>query len=236
MKTIDFLCVIPARGGSKTIKKKNLFPLLGKKLIDYTIEACIEAKVDFLVSTEDIEIYDHITQYNSHLDYKRPKEFAEDTSHRNQVIYDLLNHFENKNIQINNIVYLQPTSPLRKHFHISDAINLFKKSSKDALVSVNECLEHPYECLTRLKDGTIEAIYDYQTIGMRQGYDKEYYFDNGAIYIFSTKSFLENKAFYQIDNVELYIMKKPFSFDVNDLEDMYIVESILNNRSTAIYD
>ena len=140
MKNKKILAIIPARGGSKGIPRKNIKLLAGKPLIAYTIEAALKSKYldRVIVSTEDREIAETSRHYGAEV-IKRPKILAKDKAKTIDVIFHLLNVLKEKNYIPEIIVLLQPTSPLRIVKDIDKAIELFLKEKCESVVSVCEC-------------------------------------------------------------------------------------------------
>ena len=133
------LGIIPARGGSNRLKRKNILPLNGQPLISYTIQAAQKASklTDFLVSTEDDEIREVALQYGAPVPFVRPAELATDTVRNIDVIIHALEFLENKHGKPYDIILLlQPTSPIRDPDHIDLAIDLLWNSSLPTLASV----------------------------------------------------------------------------------------------------
>ena len=135
-----FLAIIPARGGSKGIPKKNIKSLLGKPLIQYTIESALKSKYldKIVVSTDDKKIADISEKLGAEIPCLRPKKLARDNTLILPVLQHMVNFLKKKeNYNPFAIVLLQPTSPLRTVRHIDEAIELFlKKPKADSLVSV----------------------------------------------------------------------------------------------------
>ncbi|MBN1897583.1 MAG: acylneuraminate cytidylyltransferase family protein, partial [Spirochaetes bacterium] len=119
------LGIIPARSGSKGIKDKNIFPLKGKPLIFYTIKEALRSRfLDRVIVSTDSKKYAAIAKtYKAEVPFLRPKGLAEDFSSPMEAIFHALDFFKKKERYIPDIiVWLQPTAPLRKAFHIDEAI------------------------------------------------------------------------------------------------------------------
>jgi len=134
------LGLIPARGGSKGIIKKNIIPIAGKPLLAWTIKAaqksCFLNKI--VVSSDDIEILRIAKNYNCEI-IKRPKKYATDYASSASVVVHTLQYLKRKENYVPDIVVLlQPTSPLRTVVDIDSAIKLFLRRKADALISVTE--------------------------------------------------------------------------------------------------
>ena len=121
------LCVIPAKGNSKRLPKKNIKILAGKPLVAWTIEAAKEAKLltDYLVSSDDLEIIEVAKEYGAPVPFVRPVELAADQVQNIAVVRHALEFMENeKQMTYNIIINLQPTSPVRDPAHIDQAVEM----------------------------------------------------------------------------------------------------------------
>lgn len=135
------LGLIPARGGSKGIPRKNLAPLAGRPLIAHTIKAGLESKsvTRLIVSTDDPEIAEIAKQNGAEVPFMRPTELAGDQSGALEVIQHAIHTLEaSEGWRAEVVVYLQPTSPLRRAEHIDDAVELLVAKQADSVVSVIE--------------------------------------------------------------------------------------------------
>ncbi|NEW85587.1 MAG: acylneuraminate cytidylyltransferase family protein, partial [Mariniphaga sp.] len=154
----DFLFLIPARGGSKGILKKNIKELNGKPLIYYTLDAIkdIVPIENICVSSDDPEIIKKTEEYGIKVPFMRPAELSTDTSTTQEVIEHALNFYKLNKRQFKGLVLLQPTSPLRNTQQIIDAIKLFTNEI-DLVVSVKITSSNPYFVLfEENKDGFLE--------------------------------------------------------------------------------
>ena len=144
----NVLCVIPARGGSKSIIKKNIAKLNGMPLIAYTILEAqkVFPKENIVISTDDKEIASVSKKYGCDIYFKRPKKLASDNAKSYEVILHSLNFMENLNNKLyDKILMLQPTSPLRKSSHIIKSLKIINERNVDSVVSiVNVNGYHPY--------------------------------------------------------------------------------------------
>ena len=131
----SILVVIPARGGSKGLPDKNIMPLAGKPLIEWTIEVARESKyIDrFILSTDSEEIADVARSYQCEVPFMRPQELATDDASGNDVVIHALEYIGEK---YNLVMVLQPTSPLRKTEDIDQALEIMEKENAPAVVSV----------------------------------------------------------------------------------------------------
>ncbi len=212
---MSYLFLIPARGGSKRIKNKNLIKINRKPLIDYTLNVCEKFKnIDTVISTDNNLIKNHCIKKGFFNVYKRPKKYSKDNSAMIDVILDFLNHLsKNKIEKYKYIILLQPTSPLRTYFDIKKSLNFFKKKRLDSLASISIMREHPYECV-QIKNKKWKYLSEpKRKISLSQNYKLDFFFIDGSIYINSIDfikkykslivkgktSFIKNNDDYAID-------------------------------------
>lgn len=225
---IKILGVIPARGGSKSVPRKNIKLLGGKPLIAWTIEAAKHSGVfdRLILTTDDDEIAAVGRAYGVEVPFMRPKELAEDKT----PILPVLQHAvtwlkEHHGYHPDAVMLLQPTAPFREAKHIQEAIKIFQKSDADSLVSVMEIPGHlsPYWAEIIDDDGwgrlfTGEPIY--KRITRRQEFPEKTYTHNGAIYLFKTHLLFHPKhpSLYG-ERVKLYPMEEKHSINIDSPAD-----------------
>jgi CMP-N-acetylneuraminic acid synthetase len=175
-----FLAVIPARGGSKRLPRKNVLDLAGKPLIAWTIEAAKQSKyIDhFVVSTDDQEITDVSKQFGAEV-LTRPGELATDTASSVDVVLHSINAQQK---QYDYVILLQPTSPLRTAQHIDEAIELLFEKNANAIISVCETDHSPLWSNTLHEDGNMDNFIREEVKGKRSQDLPTYYRLNGAIF------------------------------------------------------
>ena len=147
MKSYKILAIIPARCGSKGIRRKNLQKLSGKQLIVHTIIAAKKTKSinKIIVSTDDKEIGKISKNNGAEVPFLRPKQISKDTSSTIEVIKHALKFLqENQSYVPDIIILLQPTSPLRTSQLITKTINTLKKSKATSVITVSKITKHPY--------------------------------------------------------------------------------------------
>ena len=218
MQKINYLAIIPARKDSKRIKNKNLVKINNKELIKFTIEAAIKTKKidEIIVSSDDDKILKIAKKFRIKA-VRRPKKISGDTATTEQAVLHSYNYYyRKKSIEVKNIILLQPTNPLRSEKHIRECINLFEKKKYTSIFSA-----YTYKgFIWKNKNNKLVPFY-YNSLKKRirtQKMDK-LIFENGAIYIFSTKYFLKfkNRLFGKIG---VYFMKKNEAIDIDDKEDV----------------
>lgn len=219
------ICIIPARGGSKRIPRKNILPLNGRPLISYSIRAAIDSGVfnEVIVSTEDAEIKEAAIKEGATVD-NRPKHMAGDTVTKVQVIKEYLER--HKELGSGDIIAaLLPTCPFRTAQHLKEAFAMFKANpGTPYLIGVTE-YEFPIQlALTEKNDPIMEMAFEdgYNTT-RSQNIEKRYH-PNGAMYMATVKSFLERGTFfnpqmltYKMSAIHSYDIDYPYQFEIAEI-------------------
>jgi CMP-N,N'-diacetyllegionaminic acid synthase len=229
---MNVLGLIPARGGSKGLQRKNILELGGKPLIAWTIEVALGSTLlnKVVVSTDDEEIAAISAQWGAEVPFTRPPEFSADNSPTIDAIQHALTFFEKQNETFDVVALLEPTSPLRKRKDIDNGLQLLLDNyeSADGVISVGEVhLENPYVCKT-IKNQYLGSLIDQKIqITKRQDYPKTY-FPYGVLYASKTEILMRGKTFYS-DNVLPYFIERWQNYEIDDLYDFICVESILKH-------
>lgn len=222
-----FLAIIPARGGSKRLPRKNVLDLAGKPLMAWSIEAGLNSKyVDkVIVTSDDEEVLKISKKFGAEI-IKRPKELANDTS----ATFDTIKHTIENLERYEFIVLLQPTSPLRNEKHINEAIELLHAKNADAIISVCKVEHSPLWCNT-LPENRSMSLFIQDEIKNKRSQDLgEYYRLSGAIYICRTEKLLSEKTFFIKDNIFAYEMDRASSIDIDEKEDFQLAQIQLSSR------
>jgi len=220
------LVIIPARGGSKGVPKKNIKLLGGKPLIYYTIEAAKAVFEDqfICVSTDDLEIKKVVEQTGLKIPFLRPAELATDTAGTYEVLLHALNYYENLEYFPDTIILLQPTSPYRTAEHIKEAIKLYT-TEIDMVVSVKETKSNPYFNLFEEDvDGFLKKSKE-SDYTRRQDCPKVWEY-NGAVYVINVES-LKNTTINKFKKVKKYVMDELSSLDIDSEMDLKFVELLI---------
>jgi len=228
---VEILGIIPARGDSKGLRKKNIKNLAGKPLIYYTIREAKKSRflTKLVVSTENSEI-SKIAQKNGAEIINRPKNLASDKASPISVILDTIHQLEKLHIYSPDIiVILQPTSPLRKTCDIDDAVKLFLKSNCDSVISVST-IKHPPEWIYKIsKKGNLEKYLKKNKEITRRQDSPELYELNGAVFVLDKNKFIKTRKVIG-KNSKAYIMPIERSVDIDSKFDLAIAELILKNH------
>lgn len=223
---IRALAIIPARGGSKRILKKNIQKVSDKPLIYWSIIAGKSSKYikEIIVSTDDLEIKEVVERYGIKVPWMRPKELAEDATPTLDVIVHTIEMLGKEVEDYEIVVLLEPTAPMRLPSQIDSAIEKLYNSQADSIVGVCEVphILNPEELLI-IKDGFLMPYKEDKTMDTRnlRGKQKPVYVQNGLIYAFKLRSFLENKSIYGKSSLP-FILDWEFFLDIDTKEDLEI--------------
>jgi len=229
---LSVLAIIPARGGSKGVPRKNIRVVAGKPLIAWSItEAQKSRYIDRLVvSTDDTEIAAVAQQWNCEVPFLRPKELAlDDTPGIAPVVHMLKTLPEMFKL----VVLLQPTSPLRSIDDIDGCIEFIMQKNAKSCVSVVQPNKSPY-WMYRIDDNDIMKPLFPGEWGRRQDLPEAYAL-NGAVYVADTDWLLEKNTFVAEQTVA-YKMPQDRSLDIDSEEDLMYFEMIIKNRENKEYN
>ena len=231
---MKIVAVIPARGGSKRIPRKNIKNFCGKPLIAWTILGALKSKYldRVIVSTDDEEIAKIAKKYGAEAPFLRPAELAIPTIGLEPVLkhsYEWL--LENENYKADALALLLPTAPLRQTRHIDDAIEIFKKKKSDSVVAINEtpASHSPYWTLVINKKGKV-TLWNGSGLENRitrsQDFPQKCYSWNDLAYVFKPKNLFKKVPNLYGDNVEQYIIPDPsrYEADINTPDDWEAAE------------
>lgn len=226
----EILILIPARGGSKRLPRKNLIDLDGKPLIDWTIEAALDANIsgDIIISSEDKEILDHVSKFKKLgvKIHKRPKNLGADDSKTVDVVIDAIKSSRLCGKRYKTLILLQPTSPLRNSEDILTAQKVYDQNIKETVVSVTKT-EHPSSWIGHLdNNGNLTGVD--LTISRSQENDNEYRL-NGAIYISDISYILKNQTLFT-PVLRPLIMPTNRSIDIDTIDDYNFCCYLINRN------
>lgn len=228
---MNILVVIPARGGSKGIPRKNIKPLNGRPLIYYTLDVArgIVPDANICVSTDDDEIIQVVKDYGIEVPFKRPANLATDTAETYKVLLHALNFFEERGHHYDVVLLLQNTSPFRKIEQVKEALQIYTHDL-DMVVSVKECSANPYYCVFEENEkGFLKIAKGKGNFGRRQDAPKVYEY-NGAIYVINPVS-LKKMALSQFSRRKKYVMDELTSLDLDTMLDWKIAEIMMQENA-----
>ena len=230
---MNYLVVIPARGGSKGVPDKNIKLLNEKPLIHYTIEAAREVFDDkyIFVSTDSTKIKSIVEQTVLKVASLRPKYLATDSANSRDVLLHAIDQFTIINkIKPDLVIMLQPTSPLRKACHIKEALKLYS-SDLDMVVSVKKTKSNPYFVLYEENKSGFLKQSKKGNFTTRQSCPPVWEF-NGAIYIINVNSLKQNKI-VDFSKIKKYVMQMNNSIDIDTELDFSLAELIIKKQKNG---
>jgi len=232
-KTI--LGLIPARGNSKGLPRKNILPLLGKPLIAWTIEQALESRYldRVIVSTDDKEIAGISKEYGAEMPFMRPEKLATDEARGIDVVLHAMNWMDKNDNSYDLIMLLQPISPLRTSENIDRGIELLFFKKAQAVVSVCETEHHPYWSNILPENGCMKGFIKPEIMNKNRQELSVFHRLNGAIYLAywdylkGQKNFLGKETF-------AYIMPQERSIDIDNEVDFELTEILMKKYISDI--
>ena len=220
--TKRLLAIIPARGGSKRLPRKNVVDLAGLPLIAWTINAARSSKyIDrVVVSTDDTEIAQVSQQYGAEVPFMRPEHLSTDQTASVDVVFHCLETLESQGDSFNYVMLLQPTSPLRNENDIDGAVEQLLNDSCEAVISVCKAEHHPLWCNTLPSDLSMVNFLKQETRDIRSQDLPVYYCLNGAIYLCSTEELKRCRSLFIKNDITAYIMPQERSVDIDGKIDL----------------
>ena len=221
------LAVIPARGGSKRLPKKNIKPLGGKPLINWSIEAIrgISEICEVLVSTDDTEIASIAKQAGASVPWLRPGNLSTDTASSVDVALHALDWYESKFKSVDGLLLLQPTSPFRTRKSIENGIDLYLNSNFSSVVAVTPSKDRAALVFTN-KDNFISPFINKSNLFSELTDSVSNYWITGSFYLTSPSVLRENKTFLPLETIPLIVESPIESIDIDTEWDFQLAKYI----------
>ncbi|MBA4400087.1 MAG: cytidylyltransferase, partial [Anaerolinea sp.] len=228
------LAVIPARGGSKGVPRKNIRMVGGKPLIAYTIDAALAVKNRLhrlIVSTDDAEIAAMAQDYGAEVPFMRPVDLGGDKVPMVPVLKHAIQTIEELDgIKLEWVLLLQPTCPFRAPEDILAALELAAAGGCDSVISVVRVLAHHPILMKKIENDRLLPFMIEEIEGTRrQDYNPPAYMRNGSIYLTRRDNLMNNNSIWG-KVIRPYIMPEERSVNVDSEMDMKLVEFMLQDR------
>lgn len=226
-----FLCIIPARSGSKGIPNKNIIDLNGYPLIYYIIKSIKESDIfnRIVVSTDSNDIKKICEKYKVDVPFLRPKRLASDESLVGDAIFHALKYIKKNDKKYDYVCLTQPTSPLVGARDFKEAKKSLINKKADMIISVNETSEN-VEWTGKLSDNlSMNKFFQKKIYRTRRQDFKKNYTLNGAFYMGKWEIFYNNKDYYN-QNTYAYILSQERSLDIDSYFDLKIAKYLLKER------
>jgi CMP-N,N'-diacetyllegionaminic acid synthase len=233
---MDILAIIPARGGSKGIRRKNLLRINGKSLVTLSVQHALNSKLvtRTIISSDDDEIIAEAVQHGAEAPFIRPKELAGDQVLDIPVFEHALNFLKEKENYVPQIVvHLRPTAPYRESRWIDEAIQLLiNHRDADSVRSVSEPEKHPYRIFRIDEQGFLDPVMKHEHpvpyLLRRQDLPKMYYY-NCVIDVTKPETIFQKHSMTG-DKILPYIMNPDDVIDIDSLRDVKIAEALFKDK------
>ena len=222
------LAIIPARGGSKRLPRKNVLNLANKPLIAWSIESAKNSKyIDKLIlSSDDEEIINVAKKFGCEVPFVRPKELAQDETRSIDVVLHTLKTLKEN---YDYVILLQPTSPLRTTKDIDKAIEFYFEKEATSVIGVCEMEHSPLWANTLDETMSMENFLDDKYNNSRSQDLPTFYRINGAFYMSTVDSIVKNETFFVKENIFAFLMSQEHSVDIDTKLDFIVAEVVLKN-------
>ena len=227
MKTV---VIVPARGGSKGVKRKNIRDLCGKPLINYTLEAAKRdlPEADLFVTTDDLEIADVCRNIGADV-LMRTEELSNDKALMPPVVLNALEQLEEEGKNYDLVILLQPTCPFRPKGLLTNVVASMEEEEVNSLITVSDVGDHHPARMYKIEsDKLIPECEEYETLN-RQDLPKVYQ-RNGMVYAVKVPFFKKEKTFFDRESIPL-IVESLYAVNIDEIWDFYLAESMIKNNA-----
>lgn len=196
------LCIIPARGGSKRIPRKNIKPFLGKPMLAYSIEAALSTGLfdEVMVSTDDEEIAEVARQYGAKVPFMRSSETANDFATTADVLHEVIDRYKDLGQEFEHFCCIYATAPMIQSKDIISAFNRLQSSDFTKVYPVVQFSYPIWRCLDLAEDGSMKRHWPEFENSRSQDLPKEYH-DTGTFYWYKTNEWLVGNI--QVGGIEV---------------------------------
>jgi len=224
--------IIPARGGSKRIPRKNIKPFLGKPIIAYSIEAAINSKLfdTIMVSTDDAEIAEVAKQYGAEVPFMRSDKNSNDYAGTAEVLIEVLEAYTNIGSSFETACCIYPTAPFITPIRLNEAFEKLEKNKYDTVFPIVR-FSYPIQRALRICDDKKVKMFQPENFSKRSQDLETAYHDVGQFYFFKTKEFLEKKLLWT-DNTGSIVLSELEAQDLDDVSDWEMAELKMKLKST----
>ena len=212
------IAIIPARGGSKRIPRKNIKDFLGKPIIAYSIEIAIASNLfdKIIVSTDDDEIAQVAKKYGAEVPFIRPKELADDFTGTNDVVKHTLHWFLDQGIHVNYICCIYATVPFLKSQYLKEGFEKLQNSDKLFAFSVTS-FASPIQRAIKIEDNSISMFYPKHLTTRSQDLEESYH-DAGQFYWGKVEAFLNDENLFSQKSFPV-VLPRELVQDIDTMED-----------------
>jgi len=232
-KDKKIIAIIPARGGSKGLKGKNIKKLCGKPLIAYTIETAKKSKYldEVMVTTDSKEIVSIAKEYKANIPFIRPDNLANDTASSVGLVLHTLDYYQNTlSNKFDYFILLEPTSPLREDDDIDTMIEklIDNETLYDSITSIGEVSDHP-SLVKEIINNSLQPLCKELEFNFRRQDNQKAYFPYGVGYMIKVDTFKNEKVFYTKRNT-FHIIQRYQCYEIDDIYDFLAIENIIKYK------
>ena len=224
MKKKRALCIIPARGGSKRIQRKNIIDFIGKPLISYSIAAIKEANIadTIMVSTDDPEIADVAKRFGADVPFFRNEELADDKTGIAEVLIDVVEQYRKTGMEFEFIICILASAPLIQKDNLVKAFDMLVNTEEIDSVCPVEPFSYPPQRSLVVRGGKLQMLYPENYFARSQDLEKQYH-DCGKFFMFKTEALLRDKKLYTKNTLPLFLDEME-SQDIDNFTDLEIAK------------
>ena len=240
MRNNKILAIIPARGGSKGVPRKNIRNICDKPLIAWTIEAALEVQerfCDVIVSTDDEEIANTARKFGANIPFMRSESLGGDNVAMLDVLKDVVSRYESTNsLTLDWVCLLQPTVPMRTGQDIAEILDLAMHTSADSVISVVQVFSTHPVLMKRIVGGLLVPFMLEEKEGTRrQDYEPEAYMRNGAVYLSRRDNIMKRGSIWG-DSILPYVMPEDRSVNIDSMIDFKVCEVMMRELAGRVRD
>ncbi len=232
---MNILGITLARGGSKSVHKKNIRLILDKPLIAYTIEEALKCNLftDYIISTDDEEIKNISSSYGAEVPFLRPKSLSEDSTSSVEAIKHAVKFMEKKkNITYDFIIELMCTNPLKNIFDIKECIHKLIKTGADSVIAVHKLDDHhPIRIKKIVNDRIVDFCLPEKLESRRQDLKPDAYIRSGSIYALKRDEIMKHNRRYGSEHSRPYILPENRAVNIDSHQDLIVAEFLIKNIS-----
>lgn len=228
---MNILAIIPARGNSKELPKKNIQLMMTKPLIEYSINHAKQSTlINRIIVSTDNEIIAKISKsHGAEVPFLRPKKLSNDKTPLIDVIKHTIEYLQkNEGYVPDIVVVLQPTSPIRNHKTIDESIRLLTNTLSSSVLSVAKVKTHPSICFWKENEYLQPFDKNFKKLSIRQT-RKILYHPTGSIYTFWVKTLKKYDSLYGPKIKPLIVSNNSENVDIDELFDFFICEMVMKN-------
>lgn len=235
---MNILGITLARGGSKSVQKKNIKLINNKPLIEYTISEALKSKYlsNYIVSTDDKEIKKEAQKAGANVPFLRPKELATDNASSVSALQHAVNFMEKEeSISYDYIIELMCTNPLKTVFDIDSCIEKLIDTKADSVIAVHQLLDHHPSRIKKIEN---DKIMDFAVSEIpesrRQDLSPKAYIRSGSIYALKRNYLMNSGRRYGSKNSRPYILPTDRAVNIDSEIDFLVAEFLLKKRESNI--